>query len=243
MVSGKPTNMPRSNKHQDGARYLHQRRRTVGSGVIAQFFGRKIAEYERDDLQPQPECGELGPLFCSSGVTVRGKSTTMSQSEKDLDGKRPLRRNRSSVGPGVITRCLRWKIAKCECHVHQPQPECAERPLAFSSAKMELTISTDTQSSQTLIPTSVTRTLCLWKDEDSEFHLTVFREDKDEVRRKLLYIYMYTYLHIKHSFLTVSVLQRQFQYYRHKVFPKTCTKIFGSQLLACCLYTVELVSF
>ena len=95
----------------------------------------------------------------------------MSLSKKDQDGVRLLRRNRSSVGPGMMERCLSRNIASCQCDVLQPQPECS------STAQLG--------QSKTLLPTLTPRTLCLWKDEDvDEYHLTVIKEDKDEVREQ-----------------------------------------------------------
>lgn len=112
----------------------------------------------------------------------------MSQSRRDHSEGRPLHRRTSCVGPGSITRCLVGKIAECECDVLQPQPYCLERsPLFHNDMSHEHArlAGTALRKSQTLLPTSVTRTLCLWKDEkEDEYHLTVYRKEKNEVREK-----------------------------------------------------------
>ncbi|KAK7115205.1 hypothetical protein V1264_001125 [Littorina saxatilis] len=100
----------------------------------------------------------------------------MSTHKKETGLGRRVQRSRSSVGPGTIARCLQKMIAKVECDTLQPQPGCEKfDPLKASKASDNLC------NSRTLLP-SVTRTLCLWRDEeDQEYHLTVFRVDRDEV--------------------------------------------------------------
>lgn len=111
----------------------------------------------------------------------------MSQLRGDQGKGRPHHRRTSCVSLGLIKQCLVGKIAECECDVLQPQPACLEQFLSFhnAGAKPAKFHGSALCKSQTLLPPSVTRTLCLWKDEkEDEYHLTVYRKETDEVREK-----------------------------------------------------------
>ncbi|KAL8564630.1 hypothetical protein ACOMHN_032186 [Nucella lapillus] len=79
---------------------------------------------------------------------------------------------RSFVDPGCHEQCFSNKIASIKCEVLQPQPKS---PVYYIVA------ASHASRPETLLPSEI-RLLCLWKSkEENEYHLTVIKEDKDQV--------------------------------------------------------------